>query len=812
MDELWRGLRFSARSLWRTPAFSVIAILTLALGIGGTAAMFSIVNGVLLKPLAYRDPGQLVVIRESIKELSHLYPALPANALHVEAWRDRCSSLQGAALMRGTTLNLTGSGEPQQLTVLSVSPSLLKVLGVQPRLGRDFLPEEDTKGRNRVVVLADAFWRRIGADPALVGRTITLDGLPHTVVGVLPASFRFPKGAKWGALEGLPTELDLLRPEFINRADISPMAEFNYAAFARLKPGASVKQATDQINAVQAQIVHDSGEKLTLTALVSPMQELVVGDSRRGLLMLLGAVGAVLLIVCVNLANLLLVRGAGRGREVAIRLAMGADRAGLVRLALRESLLLALPGGLLGLGLAWAAVRLLVNRAAVDLPRVDEISVDWQTALFALAVSLLTAAAFGMLPAWRLASVDPQESLKAGSHTTTESRASARVRAILVGTQTALGATLLIFAGLLSTSLFHLLTVDKGFQTARVLASEVVLPSSKYGETATRTRFYDKLLAQVHTLPGVESAALLSHMPLSGQVWVNPLSVEGDIRPMLQRPLANMRFISPDYFQTLSMDLLVGRPFSEADRERKVIILSEGAAKKLWPGLNPLGRLVQSGGPSSPKAEVVGVVKDTRVVELESGPVMMAYLPHWQQSRSRAVLMIRTATDPLQMAGAIRRAVHEADAEVPVAQLVTMDGLVDQAVARRRFQAMLALGFAAFALLLAALGVYGVVSYWVERRRTELGIRVALGAQSGRLFGLVLGRGLVPVAAGLAVGLVLAWVGGRAVESLLFEVKAADPAVYGTVAVALFGLCATACGIPALKAARTKAVQVLRDE
>lgn len=812
MGEFWRGLCMSARSLRRTPAFAAIAVLTLALGIGGTTAMFSIVNGVLLKPLAYRDPGRLVVISERIQELAHLYPALPANALHVEAWRDRCAALGGAALMRGTTLNLTGSGEPQQLSVLTVSASLLDVLGVQPAAGRGFLPEEERPGANHVVILTDAFWRRLGADPHLVGRNLTLDGLPHTVVGILPASFRFVSGGRWGALEGLPPVIDLLRPEALNRADISPMAEFNYAAFARLKSGFTLQQATDQINAVQAQIVHDSGEKLTLTAVVHPMQEMVVGDARRGLLMLLGAVGAVLLIVCVNLANLLLVRGAGRGREVAIRLAMGASRATLVRMALRESLLLALPGGLLGLGLAWAAVRLAVNRAAAELPRADEISVDWQTALFALAVSLLTAAAFGMLPAWRLGSIDPQESLKAGSHTTTESRASGRVRSLLVGTQTALGATLLIFAGLLSTSLFRLLNVDKGFQTQRILASEIVLPSSQYNSLASRTRFYDRALAGLRALPGVEAAALFSHMPLSGQVWVNPLSVEGDQRPLLRRPMANVRFISPNFFHTISMDLVAGRPFSEADRGRNVAILSEGAVETLWPGLNPLGRTVKTGGPESPACEVIGVVRDTRVVALDSDPVRLAYFPFWQQSRTHAILVVRTAVDPLAIAGAIRRAVHQADAQVPIAKITTLDGLVGEAVARRRFQATLALGFALFALLLASLGVYGVVSYWVERRRTELGIRVALGAPGARLFGMVLSRGLLPVCAGLVCGLGLALAGGRVVQSLLFEVKAANPAVYGIVALSLFSLCALACGIPAMRAARTRAVQVLRDE
>lgn len=812
MGELWRGLRMSVRSLRRTPGFAAVAILTLAMGIGGTTAMFSIVNGVLLKPLAYRDPGRLVVIRERVKELAHLYPALPANALHVEAWRDRCDALQGAALMRGTTVNLTGSGEPRQLTILSVSTSLLDVLGVQPAAGRGFLPEEERPGSNHVVILTDAFWRRLGADPHLVGHTITLDGLPNTVVGILPASFLFPSSTQWGPLDGVPASLDLLRPEALNRAEISLMAEFNYGVLARLKPGASLAQAVDQVNAVQAQLVRASGEKLTLTALISPMQEVVVGNSRRGLLMLLGAVGAVLLIVCVNLANLLLVRGAGRGREIAIRLAMGANRAILVRMALRESLLLALPGGLLGLGLAWGAVRLLVNRAAAELPRADEVTVDWQTALFALTISLLTAAAFGTLPAWRLGAIDPQESLKAGSHTTTESRASGRMRSLLIGTQTALGATLLVFASLLGASLLNLLHIDKGFRTQHILAAELVLPSSRYGDLAGRSRFYDRALAEARSLPGVESAAFFSHMPFSGQVWVNPLTVEGDRRPMLEHPMANIRFSSPNFFQTMGMELKTGRTFSEADRGHPVVVLSESAAQTLWPGLNPLGRLVKTGGDSSPLQQVVGVVKDTRVVDLDKDPVRMAYIPYWQQSRTHAVLMIRASLDPLRMAPSIRQSVHRVDAEVPIATVVTMDRLIDQAVASRRFQATLALCFAGFALLLAGLGIYGVVSYWVARRRTELGIRVALGARAGRLFAMVLGRGLLPVGAGLAFGLAAALAGGRVVQSLLFDVRAADPLIYGSVAIALFGLSAVACALPAWRAARTRAVQVLRDE
>jgi len=536
-------------------------------------------------------------------------------------------------------------------------------------------------------------------------------------------------------------------------------------------------------------------------------------SSRRPLLLLLGAVGVVLLIVCVNLANLLLVRGAGRSREVAIRMALGAERGRLARLALTESMMLALPGGVLGLGLAWAAVKLVASSAGAALPRADELAVDWQAAAFGMLLSLVTAAAFGLLPALRMTAVDPQDALKAGSHTVTDGRGSARLRSVLVAAQAGLSAALLVLAGLLSLSLFRLTRVDKGYSTERVMASAVVLPSSQYGDHKVRAQFYGRLLQAVRETPGVESVGLLSHPLLKGETWVNPVWVDGDTRKMLERPMANLRFVSPDYFRTMSIDLRTGKSFTEADRGRDVVVLSRKMAETLWPGQNAIGRKVYSFTGGAPTLmEVVGVATDTRSTALDREPGMMVYFPYWQASRSRATLMVRTTREPEEMAAVVRRAVHEADAAVPVAEMKTMDSVVGEATARQRFQMALALGFAVFALLLASLGIYGVVAYWVERRKPELGIRLALGAGRGTLVGMVVRQGALPVACGMVIGLAGAFAGARVVESVLFGVKATEPWVYGAVAL-LLGVCAgAACLLPAVRAARVPAASALHYE
>lgn len=805
-------LRFAGRALARTPAFTLIATLTLALGIGGTTAMFTLVNRVLLQPLAYHEPGRLVVVREHIREVAHLYPTLPVNALHAEAWRDRCAGIESIAILRSRTLNLTGAGDPLQLNAIYGSASILQVLGVQPSLGRGFTSAEETDGNDRVVVLSHGFFQRLGGDPNLVGRNLMLDGRAHLVAGVLPASFHFPRASKWTNTESLGVEPDLIKPEVIDRPNISPVAEFNYAALARLRPGVSAAQVNSQINAVQTELIRAAGAKLHLTAQVDTLQEMMVSDSRRGLYLLLGAVGVVLLIVCVNLANLLLVRGAGRSREISIRLALGGNRGDMIRLSLLECALLALPGGLLGLLLAWSGLRLLVHGAPIEIPRAEEIALDWHAALFALLLTLATTLIFGIIPALRLTAADPQEALKSGSHTVSEGRRGVRTRSLLVAAQMGLSAALLIFAGLLSTSLFRLLNVDKGFRAERVVAADVTLPAARYGDANDRLRFYDGVLARLRAMPGVDSASLVSHLPLQGEVWINPMTIEGDSRPDLERPLANDRFISPAYFQTMGIALRAGRDFSESDRGHHRVILSQRAAEKLWPGMNPLGRKLWTGTTNNPPVEVIGIVADSRLIGLDREPVLMAYLPYWQTSRRPSTFMVRTSLNPDSLSGAIRDAVRQTDAEVPVATLRTMSEVVNRSVARRRFQMTMALAFAGFALLLAGLGIYGVVSYWVERRRVELGIRAALGARRGVLFSLVLRQGLLPVAAGLFAGLAAALAGARMVESLLFGVKATEPLVYVAVVVGMLTLALASCALPARRAAAIEPWRALRYE
>lgn len=813
MPLLCTDLRFCARSLSRAPGFALVAVLALSLGIGGVTAMFTLVNGVLLKPLAYRDPGRLVLVSEVVRELAHLAPALPVNARHFDAWKLRCAALEDAALLEARALNLTGAGEPERLDGAGATASLFDTLGARPALGRTFTADEEQAGKARVVVLSHGLWqRRFGGDRGILGRTVTLDGAAYEVIGVMPPEFRMPRPAA-AKLVNLPDRIDFYRPLVLDRSQIRLIGEFNYMVLARLRPGVSLPQARDQLNAIQADLARQGEEKVTLTAALEPLQDAVAGASRRPLWLLLGAVGAVLLVVCVNLANLLLVRGAARAREIAIRLALGAGRARLVWLALLESLLLALPAGLLGLVLAWAAVRAVAAGAGVSLPRAQELSLDWQAASAGLLLSLLTALAFGALPALRLTAADPQNALKAGSHTVTDTRSSVRLRGVLVAAQTGLSAALLVFAGLLAASLFRLTGVEKGYRVERILTSEIVLPASTYAGKPARDQFYRRLLDSIRRTPGVESAAITSHAMLGGESWVNPLWTAGDARRMVERPMANLRFISPAYFATLGTPLLAGRTFAESGRGRNVVVLSRRAAEAVWPGVNPLGRRIYTfTSDGETPLEVVGVVGDTRSTSLEGEPPLMAFFPYWQQSRNTAHLMIRTARDPLSLAAAVRAVVRAIDSSVPVARTRPLSGVLDEATARQRFQARLAAGFAAFALLLASLGVYGVAAYWAARRRPEIGIRLALGASREQVARLVALQGAVPAAGGLALGLAAAWAGGRLVQSLLFGVSAAEPWVYASVAF-LLGICfALALLIPAWRASRTRAAAALRYE
>jgi len=810
VEPLWNDLRYSLRNLARDRGFAIVALLTLALGIGANTAIFSVVNSVILRPLPYRDPERLFTIHEVIPKVSNLYPELPVNPLHFLEWRKRCKSFEQVAELGTYSPNLTGMGQPEQLGGARVSANFLSMLGIQPQLGRGFLEEEDRPGRGDVVILTDSLWRRrFGADSLIVGKKITVEGRPHVVVGVLPASFHFASGNQLDRLITLPETTEIFRPLALDSKDGDIEGNFNYLAIGSLKKGVNRERALAELNVIQADIAKAFKDKTELKAALSPLQDYMVGPVRRGLLMLLGAVGAVLLIVCVNLANLSLVRGAGRSRESAIRTALGAGRAQLLRQPLIESLLLAVLGGALGVLLAFWAMNLLIKSAPVDLPRMDEVRLDGYALVFALAISAVTGLLFGVLPALRMTRIAPQEVLKTGGRSATEGLRGTRLRGLLVSVEVALSAVLLIVAGLLMSSFVRLMNVDKGFSAERLLAVDLNTAGAKYQKDAARAEFYRRVVAGVQALPGVRSAGITNGMPLRGETWVDVIWLPGETRPMFERLATNSRFVNPDYFKTLGIPFRSGRPFEESDRDKNVVIVAQRTAEQLWPGRDPVGERLYRG--DEKVREVIGVVGDVRTT-LQQGPVVTVYFPYGQEPISEVALMVRTAMDPRSIAAAVRSEIWKIDPEIPVQQMKTMEEVISAAAAPRRFQMMLVLLFAASALLLASLGIYGVVSYTVAQRTNEIGIRVALGAHTADVYRMVLREGLTPVVTGLVAGVACALALGRLLTSLLFEVSPADPITIGAVIIALASVAAFACTVPALRATRVDPMSALRYE
>src|ERR1700691_2742806 len=802
---MWNDIRYAFRTLLRERGFASMAVLSLAVGIGANTAIFSVVNGVLLRPLPYRDPERLFIIREVVPKLAHLYPSLPVNFSHYYEWRQRSTALESIAIMETSAPTLTGAGEPELLNGALVSASVFRVLRINPQLGRGFLDEEDPEGHDQVAVISDSLWkRRFGANPAIVGRKITLNGLPHVVVGVLPPGFQFPDRESWGA------KTDVFQPLCYSKDDFEEITgDYNWAAIARLRPGVSPQKALAELNVIQAEISKRIPEKMDLHAEMSSLQENIVGQSRRGLLVVLAAVGAVLLILCVNLANLSLARAAGRARESAIRTALGAGRAQLVRQALTESLVLALAGGALGIALAAWGVMLLVGAAPLDLPRLNEVGLDGRVLGFALLVSIVTGLVFGILPALRGAAADPQEALRSGNYTNTEGRRGVRLRSVLVGVEAALSAVLLITAGLLMASFLRLMHVDKGFDIERVLAVRIKAPPAKYAEEAQQAAFFDRLLEKTRPLPGVLSASLVSALPLQGETWLDLAAAEGDPRPMFERPMVNVRFVSPDYFRTLRIPFREGRPFDDSQRNRRVAIVSQGTARRLWPGRSAMGRRMQH---NNKLEEVVGGTADIRSTSLDKDPALIVYVPYWQRPRLSASLLVRTAMDPRGIAAGRHEAIQQVEPELPIPKMQTLREVMSESVAQRRFQMMLVMLFAAAALALAGFGIYGVVSYSVARRRTEMGIRMALGAGTAGLQRMVLWQGIRPVAAGLAVGILGALAAGRILSGMLFQVSARDALTIGGVSLALLAVSLVAALVPARRATRVDPMKALRFE
>jgi len=811
-------MKYALRVLAREKAFASFAILTLALGIGAVTTIFSVVDGVLLKPLAYADPSRLYAAAESAPQLAQTYPRLPVNAAHFRSWQEQCRSCQAAVLLQPTAFNLTEAGEPERIDGVHCTWQLFQVLGVQPQLGRTFLESDDQPGSNKYIIISDSLWRRrLSADPNVIGKSIRLYGEPHEVIGVLPSDFRFPKGEQLGPVLLFPRRPEIFKPLGLNWAKQRPVGNFNYSAMIRLPRGSAPEVAQSEMTALVAEAAREM--KIELKAHLAPLQDQVSGSSRAALWLLLAAVGVVLLIVCLNLGSLMLVRASKRSRDAAIRCALGASRVQLCRPILTESLLIAFAGGGLGVLLAYAGVRTLVSTAPVDIPRLDEVHVDTTTLLFAFLVSAGCGILCGLWPAWRLTQSQPADALKSGSRSATEGRGKLRSGEWLVGLEVALSTVLLIVAALLGVSFLSLMNVERGFDVERILTADLTLPGSRYAKDEQKTSFHQQMLDTLETLPGVRSAALISSLPLKEQVWGDFISKEGETRPLPERPLAHFRFISSRYFEVMGIALRRGRFPVDDDRSHKVALVSEDAARRTWPGEDAVGkRIKKNDDPKTPVVEVIGVVADVRTLSLDKQPPLIVYVPYWDGAYwqggvwGNTTYLLRTSRDPSMMANALRSAVRSLDSELPLANVRTMQQIIAESVGRRRFQTLLAGVFAASALLLACLGIYGVISYGVARRTNEMGIRMALGAQPSQVALLVLGQGMKPVFGGLLLGIVSALWAGQLLGSFLFGIGARDPATISTVTILLLGVAALACWLPARRASRIDPMIALRDE
>ncbi|HEX3748235.1 MAG TPA: ABC transporter permease [Bryobacteraceae bacterium] len=810
-------IRYAWRTLMRNPGFAAVAILTLALGIGANTAIFTVFNGVLLRPLPYPRPDRLAAVQEVVPKLAQYGPTLPVNSWHFREWRKQARAFEGLALVGDIAFTLTSAGEPERLLGARVSSTLFPMLGVQAEIGRTFFESEDQAGHDRVVVISDSLWtRRFHRDPKVVGNKLVLDGQPYEVVGVLPPAARIPTARQlyWTAKGG--PAADIWKPFAIADDELTIMGDFDYGCVGRLRPGVSLPQATADLNAIQNGISQSMADQTALRVSLTDLQQQITGSSRAGLTLLLAATGAVLLIVVVNLANLLLARAAGRSRELAVRAAIGAGTGRLVRQMLTESMLLAIAGGALGALAARWALAAIVHNAPLDIPGLQFVHLDLNALAFVALVSIASGALFGILPAWRTAHADPQAALAAAGRGNTD-RAGGRVRNMLIAAEVALSAICLVAAGLLLHSLVRLLHVDTGFRADHAVAMELSLPDTRYPDRSVRVRFVKPLLDRIAALPGVVDAGISNRGPLSGIGSNLGMWVEGIDMPQVDRPSVDYRCISPDYLRAVGIPLERGRGIAERDRGRLVGLVSAKTAQRMWPGQDPIGRRFQLGGGDNFTADpnawvtVIGVVGDVRSLLAET-PHLTVYLPYWQRDRADFSLVVRTAIDPLQIAPALRDAIHGLDRQLVVPRPVTLADIVDSSVRQRRFQMSLVMSFAIGALLLAAIGVYGVVSQSVMQRTKEIGIRLALGAPRTNLWMTIARTGLAPVIAGLAVGMAGAAVASRSIAGLLFGVLPIDPATYGAVIAALLLAGLLACWLPARRAAHLDPLVALREE
>ncbi|MEK6300049.1 MAG: ABC transporter permease [Acidobacteriota bacterium] len=799
METLWQDLRYGARMLLKKPGFTLIALVTLALGVGANTAIFSVINTVLLKPLPYKDGDRLVAIWGKLQKVDQV--ELSPN--EISYYRERSRSFAQLAASERANLNLTGTGDPVRLEGQAVTANLFPMLGVTPLFGRNISSEEDQTNA-RVAVLSYGFWKqRLGGESDVVGKAIVLDGKNYEVIGVMPGEFQYPPpltGARQGEI-WVPRSL-----ETETHRDAH-----NLFTIGELMPGASFGEARAEMESIVRQReLEDSRQGLGLNLV--PLQAQVGRQLRPSLLILAGAVAFVLLIACANVANLLLASASARQKEIAVRLALGASRSRIVGQLLTESLLLSVLGGGLGLLLAAWGNEGIRRLGASQIPRADQITVNGTVLGFTMLLSVVTVAIFGLVPALQSSRTDLNATLKEGGRSGSADGRH-RLRGALVVVEVALSLVLLVGAGLMIKSFWRLLNVDPGFNPRNLLTVELSLTSERYAEEPQRGAFYQQLLERVSALPGVQSAAIVNHPPFSGRRGINGFKIEGRPEPtgLDDTPLADFRAISPNYFQMMGIPLLEGREFSVADAKGglQTVIVNRAFAERYWPQENPLGRRL---GDGDDWMTVVGVVGDLHQSGLDQEAAPHVYAPFMQAPLRRSGLLVRTSVEPLSLVGAVRSQVNAIDPAQPIYNIQTMDALIAGSMSDRRLNLVLLAVFALTALSLAAIGIYGVISYSVTQRIREIGIRMALGAQSPDVLKLIVKQGMIPVIVGIAVGLAGALALTRVMSNLLFGVGANDPWTFAAIAVLLAAVALVACYIPALRATKVDPIVALRYE
>jgi putative ABC transport system permease protein len=806
MDQLRQDLHYAVRRLFKAPGFTFVAVVTLALGIGANSAIFSVVNGVLLKPLPYPESGRLV----GVYHVSEGERAVMSGPNFTDITR-AARSLENAAAVSTSDVILTGKGEPVRLDVAGVSASLFDVLRVRPLLGRTFNADENTPGKTNVVVLSHALWKgRFGGDQTVVGQRIQLDGVDKEIVGVMPAGFSYPAGREaW-----LPIRYD---ENFVSKQ----RAAWYLRVVARLKPGVTPEQSAAEVETLGRNLARqypDANEGVGMTTF--PLHEAMVGDIRRSVLILLGAVAVVLLIACANVANLLLARAAAREAEMAVRAALGAGRGRLVRQLLTECVMLALAGGGLGLLLAVWGVAFLTSLKPQGIPRLDAVTVDASVILFTFGMALITGLVFGTIPTLHATRGALSGSLKEAGRGAVTSRGGARVRATLVIVEMALAVMLLAGAGLLMRSFVRLQSVNPGFDAAQTLSFELSLPDARYEEEPRQVAFFDALLPRLRAMPGVRAADAVMALPLTGSNFNISFQIGGRPPvPSALQPTLEVRVATPGYFNALGIPLKRGRGFSDDDRPGTppVVLLTESAAQKFFPNDEAIGKTIKLGwgrGPGKPKAGgvIVGIIGDVKDAGLSEPNAPQIYLPYRQWPVQSMSVVMKTTTPPESLVGAVRQEVHAIDANLPVSNIGSLEQIIAESISQPRFYMLLLGIFASVALLLAAIGIFGVLSYAVSQRTREIGIRMALGAPGRTVVNLIVRQAMVLVVSGVAAGTIAALFVSKTMTKMLFSVTPTDPVTFGGVAAVLVGVALFASYLPARRATRVDPIVALRAE